>query len=62
MHIVEDNIVNFPDNYEGIYCSKPDKNILGKWLKRRKINMIEGLNFFQTVGGNKKGFIEPPLQ
>ena len=28
VNIVEDNIVKFPDNYDGIYCSKSDKVFL----------------------------------
>ena len=53
MHI-GDNIVKFSANYDGIYLSKPDKNIFRKVDEEKKGNIVERLNNLKTVGENKK--------
>ena len=57
MHI-EDDIVKFLANDEGIYLSKPDKKLFRKVEELNKRRLIEGLNNLQTEGQNKKFLIK----
>ena len=52
---IEDKIVKFTANDDGIYLSKPDKNFFGKMADWEKRDMIEGLNNLKTMG-KKKAF------
>ena len=57
MHI-GDNIVKFPVIDIKIYLSKLDKKVSRNMSKEKKRKMIQGLNIFQNVEGNKKVFRE----
>ena len=50
------NIAKFPANNDRVYFSNPDKKFFSKMAKEKKSNMIQGLNYLKTVGGNKRGF------
>ena len=51
---IGDKIIKFPDNYDGNYLSKLERNIFRKVAEEKKINMIEGLNGLQTMGKTRR--------